>query len=103
MEDNIPTFDSLLVQRQKKAGCDHYRKNKCAGVGNGIADFQSVVGPTFNPLIFHKTCAGVRGGAVALACGMIPLADGSDMGGSLRNPGSFVMWWGLRTSPGRVP
>jgi Asp-tRNA(Asn)/Glu-tRNA(Gln) amidotransferase A subunit family amidase len=51
-----------------------------------------------------KTCGGSSGGAaVALACGLLPLADGSDMGGSLRNPGNFCNIVGFRTSPGRVP
>src|SRR5256884_4697359 len=48
--------------------------------------FRSVFGPTLNPYDLSKTCGGsTGGGAVALACGMVPLADGSDMGGSLRN------------------
>ncbi|NIP74149.1 MAG: amidase, partial [Gammaproteobacteria bacterium] len=51
-----------------------------------------------------KTCGGSSGGAaVALACGMLPIADGSDLGGSLRNPGNFNNVVGFRPSPGRVP
>ena len=61
-------------------------------------------GATLNPYDLTKTCGGSSGGAaVALACGMLPIADGSDMGGSLRNPASFCNVVGLRTSPGRVP
>jgi amidase len=63
-----------------------------------------VFGATRNPYDTTKTCGGSSGGAaVALACGMLPLADGSDMGGSLRNPASFCSVVGLRPSPGRVP
>src|SRR5205807_1545035 len=63
-----------------------------------------VFGPTLNPYDTTKTCGGsTGGGAVAVACGMAPLADGSDMGGSLRNPPNFCNVVGLRTSPGRVP
>ena len=61
-------------------------------------------GATLNPYDTTKTCGGSSGGAaVALACGMLPIADGSDMGGSLRNPASFCNVVGLRPSPGRVP
>jgi len=56
-----------------------------------------------NPYDSSKTCGGSSGGAAALACGMLPLADGSDTGGSLRNPGNFCNIVGFRTSPGRVP
>jgi len=63
-----------------------------------------VFGATRNPYDTTKTCGGSSGGAaVALVCGMLPLADGTDMGGSLRNPASFCGIVGLRPSPGRVP
>jgi len=63
-----------------------------------------VFGATRNPYDLSKTCGGSSGGAaVALACGMVPLADGSDFGGSLRNPAAFCNVVGLRPSPGRVP
>ena len=63
-----------------------------------------VFGATRNPYDLTKTCGGSSGGAaVALACGMVPIADGSDTGGSLRNPAAFCNVVGLRPSPGRVP
>src|SRR5262249_1766684 len=72
--------------------------------GLGSQTFNKVFGATRNPYDLSKTCGGsTGGGATALACGMIPLADGSDMGGSLRNPPNFCNVVGLRPSPGRVP
>src|SRR5207249_8769603 len=72
--------------------------------GLGSQTFNPVFGPTLNPYDLSKTCGGsTGGGAVALACGMVPLADGSDMGGSLRNPPNFCNVVGIRPSPGRVP
>ena len=72
--------------------------------GAGSQTFNTVFGATLNPYDLTKTCGGSSGGAaVALACGMVPLADGSDMGGSLRNPASFCNVVGLRPAPGRVP
>src|SRR5207249_3294049 len=66
--------------------------------------FNPVFGETLNPYDLTKTCGGSSGGAaVALACGMLPIADGSDMGGSLRNPANFNNVVGFRTAPGRVP
>ena len=72
--------------------------------GAGSQTFNDVFGATLNPYDLTKTCGGSSGGAaVALACGMVPLADGSDHGGSLRNPAAFCNVVGFRTSPGRVP
>ena len=72
--------------------------------GLGSQTFNKIFGATLNPYDITKTCGGSSGGgAVALACGMVPLADGSDMGGSLRNPPNFCNVVGMRTSPGRVP
>jgi amidase len=71
--------------------------------GAGSNTFNTVFGPTRNPYDTSKTCGGSSGGsAVALACGMVPLADGSDTGGSLRNPAAFCNVVGFRPSPGRV-
>jgi amidase len=72
--------------------------------GAGSHTFNPVFGATRNPYDSKKTVGGSSGGAAAaLACGMIPIADGSDMGGSLRNPAAFCNVVGFRPSPGRVP
>jgi amidase len=103
-KDNVPAQDALIVEREKKAGAIILGKTNVPELGLGSQTFNPLFGPTFNPYDVSKTCGGsTGGGAVALACGMTPLADGSDMGGSLRNPGSFCNVVGLRTSPGRVP
>ncbi|MFI5153007.1 MAG: amidase [Chitinophagales bacterium] len=103
-KDFIPSEDALIVDREKKAGAIILGKSNVPELGLGSQTFNPVFGPTFNPYDLTKTCGGsTGGGAVALACGMTPLADGSDMGGSLRNPPSFCNVVGLRPSPGRVP
>lgn len=103
-QDYIPDFDCLIVEREKKAGTILIGKTNVPEFGLGSQTFNKVFGPTRNPYDLNKTCGGsTGGGAVALACGMIPLADGSDMGGSLRNPPNFCNVVGLRPSPGRVP
>lgn len=103
-KDFIPTEDTLIVERQRKAGAIILGKTNVPELGMGSQTFNPIFGPTFNPYDVSKTCGGsTGGGAVALACGMTPLADGSDTGGSLRNPASFCNVVGLRTSPGRVP
>jgi amidase len=103
-KDFIPTQDAFIVEREKKAGAIVIGKTNVPELGLGSQTFNPLFGPTFNPYDVSKTCGGsTGGGAAALACGMIPLADGSDMGGSLRNPGSFCNVVGFRPSPGRVP
>ncbi len=100
----IPSQDALIVEREKKAGVIVMGKSNVPELGLGSQTFNPLFGPTLNPYDVSKTCGGsTGGGAVALACGMTPLADGSDMGGSLRNPASFCNVVGLRPSPGRVP
>jgi len=102
--NDVPNFDCLLVEREKKAGAIIIGKTNVPEWGLGSQTFNPVFGPTLNPYDLTKTCGGsTGGGSVALACGMIPLADGSDMGGSLRNPPNFCNVVGLRPSPGRVP
>jgi amidase len=103
-KDFVPDHDGLIVERLKKAGVITIGKTNTPEFGAGSQTFNQVFGETLNPYDTTKTCGGSSGGAaVALACGMLPLADGSDMGGSLRNPGNFCNITGFRTSPGRVP
>ena len=103
-QDHVPQHDALVVERLKKAGAIAVGKSNTPEFGAGSQTFNTVFGKTLNPYDTGKTCGGSSGGAaVALACGMVPIADGSDMGGSLRNPASFCNVVGLRPSPGRVP
>ena len=100
----VPEQDALIVERLKGAGAISVGKTNTPEFGAGSQTFNEVFGETLNPYDTTKTCGGSSGGAaVALACGMLPIADGSDMGGSLRNPASFCNVVGLRPSPGRVP
>jgi amidase len=102
--DYVPDFDCRVVQREKAAGAIVIGKTNVPEFGLGSQSFNPVFGATRNPYDLTKTCGGsTGGGAVALALGMAPLADGSDMGGSLRNPPNFCNVVGLRPSPGRVP
>jgi len=102
--DFIPGEDALIVARQKAAGAISVGKTNTPEFGTGSQTFNAVFGATLNPYDLTRTCGGSSGGAaVALACGMVPLADGSDLGGSLRNPASFCNVVGLRSSAGRVP
>jgi amidase len=102
--DWVPDPDALVVARAKAAGAISVGKTNTPEFGAGSQTFNPVFGPTRNPWALGRTCGGSSGGAAAaLAAGMVPLADGSDMGGSLRNPASFCGVVGLRPSPGRVP
>lgn len=102
--DFVPTEDDLIVQRLRAAGAVTIGKTNTPELGAGSQTFNPVFGATRNPYDTSRTCGGSSGGAaVALATGMIPIADGSDMGGSLRNPASFCNVVGLRPSYGRVP
>ena len=100
----IPEQDALIVQRLKNAGAITVGKTNTPEFGAGSQTFNTLFGETLNPYDVTKTCGGSSGGAaVALASRMLPIADGSDTGGSLRNPASFCNVVGLRPSPGRVP
>jgi amidase len=102
--DFIPNEDDLIVERLKRAGAIIIGKTNTPEFGAGSHTFNKVFGATRNPYDPTKSSGGSSGGAaVALACGMVPLADGSDLGGSLRNPASFCNVVGFRPSPGRVP
>src|SRR5271170_3837457 len=102
-KDNVPKHDAILVERIKKAGAICVGKTNTPEFGAGSQTFNAVFGATKNPHDLTKTCGGSSGGAaVSLACGMLPIADGSDSGGSLRNPAAFCGVVGFRTAPGRV-
>ncbi len=102
--DNVPDFDALIIQRLRAAGAITIGKTNTPEFGAGSQTYNEVFGETLNPYDTTRTCGGSSGGAaVALACGMQPIADGSDTGGSLRNPANFCNVVGFRVSPGRVP
>jgi amidase len=103
-KDFIPENDGLIVERLKNAGALTIGKTNTPEFGAGSQTFNKVFRETLNPYDTTKTCGGSSGGAaVAPSCGMLPLADGSDEGGSLRNFGNFCNIVGFRPSPGRVP
>jgi len=103
-KDHIPTEDNILVERMRRAGAIIVGKTNTPEFGAGSQTFNTVFGATRNPYDLTKTCGGSSGGAaVALACGMVPVATGSDTGGSLRNPAAFCNVVGFRPSIGRVP
>ncbi|MBZ5622179.1 MAG: amidase [Acidobacteriia bacterium] len=102
--DYIPTEDDLVVERIRHAGAITIGKTNTPEFGAGSQTFNKVFGATLNPYDLTKTCGGSSGGAaVALACGLVPIASGSDTGGSLRNPAAFCNVVGFRPSIGRVP
>jgi amidase len=102
--DYIPEHDDLIVDRLRRAGAITIGKTNTPEFGAGSQTFNKVFGATHNPYDVSKTCGGSSGGAaVALACGLVPVADGSDSGGSLRNPAAFCNVVGFRPSIGRVP
>ncbi len=102
--DHVPDVDGLVVERLRGAGAITLGKTNTPEFGAGSQTFNPVFGATRNPYDLGKTSGGSSGGAAAaLACGMVPIADGSDLGGSLRNPASFCNVVGFRPSPGRVP
>jgi amidase len=102
--DHVPATDSLLARRVREAGALIIGKTNTPEWGAGSQTFNPVFGATRNPYDVSRTCGGSSGGAaVVLAAGMLPLADGSDLGGSLRNPAAFCNVVGLRPSAGRVP
>jgi amidase len=100
-QDFIPDQDSLLVERVRAAGAILLGKTNTPEFGAGSQTYNELFGPTLNPFDPTKTCGGSSGGAaVSLACRMVPIADGTDLGGSLRNPASFCNVVGLRPTPG---
>ncbi len=103
-EDHVPAEDALIVERLRAAGAVVVGKTNTPEFGAGANTRNAVFGTTRNPWNLALTCGGsTGGGAVALATGMGPLAQGSDLGGSLRIPAAFCGVVGLRPSPGLVP
>lgn len=102
--DHVPETDELLVERVRRAGVVVMGRTNVPEFAAGSHTFNRLFGTTRNPVDPTRSAGGSSGGAAcALASGMVPLADGSDMGGSLRNPASFCGVVGLRPSLGRVP
>jgi amidase len=101
---HVPDRDDLIVRRLRAAGAITVGKTNTPEYGTGSHTVNDVFGATRNPYDLSRSAGGSSGGAAAaLAAGLVPLADGSDMGGSLRNPASFCNVAGLRPTPGRVP
>ncbi len=102
-QDDVPTEDAAIAVRMREAGAIRLGKTNVPEMGAGSHTFNPVFGPTRNPYDTGRTVGGSSGGAgAALASGMVSLADGSDLGGSLRNPASFNNVVGLRPAAGRV-
>ncbi|WP_457208789.1 amidase [Nocardioides sp. P5_C9_2] len=102
--DHVPEQDELVVERVRRAGVVTLGRTNVPEFAAGSHTFNRVFGTTVNPVDPRFSAGGSSGGAAcALATGMVPLAEGSDMGGSLRNPASFCGVVGMRPSLGRVP
>ena len=102
--DHVPVADSLQVERIRQAGAILVGKTNTPEWGAGSHTFNRVFGATRNPWDTARSAGGSSGGAaVALACRMVPIADGSDLGGSLRNPPAWSGVLGLRPTPGLIP
>ena len=101
---HVPESDSLLVERLRAAGAIVIGKTNTPEFGAGSQTFNAVFGATRNPWDLARTPGGSSGGAAAaVAAGMLPFADGSDLGASVRNPAAFCGLVGLRPSPGVIP
>ncbi len=95
--DHVPDVDEPFVARLRAAGTVLVGKTNTPEFGAGSHTFNPVFGPTRNPYDPSRSAGGSSGGAAAaLATGMVPIADGSDLGGSLRNPASFCGVVGFR-------
>jgi amidase len=103
-EKEIPEENHAIVDRLGAAGAILIGKTNTPEFGAGSQTFNEVFGATRNPYDLTKTCGGSSGGAAAaVAAGMLPFADGSDLAASLRNPGNYCNVVGFRPTPGRVP
>ncbi|GAA4415954.1 amidase [Quisquiliibacterium transsilvanicum] len=104
LQDFVPREDALIVERARRVGAIVIGKTNVPEFGLGSQTYNSVFGATANAWDPSMCAGGSSGGAaVALALRMLPVADGSDMGGSLRNPAAYNNVFGLRPSAGRVP
>ncbi len=104
LRDHIPSADSLPVARIRAAGAIIIGKTNVPEWAMGSQTYNPVYGTTLNPYDTSRTCGGSSGGAaVSLALRMLPVADGSDLGGSLRNPAGWCNVFGFRPSQSRVP
>jgi amidase len=102
-EKNVPTENHAVVERLSAAGMITLGKTNTPEFGAGSQTFNKVFGATRNPYDLSKTCGGSSGGAAAaVACGMLPFADGGDLAASLRNPGNYCNVVGFRPTPCRV-
>ncbi|WP_116521632.1 amidase [Achromobacter insuavis] len=103
-KDQVTGHDSILVERMRAAGAIFIGRTNVPEFGLGSHTYNQVYGTTVNPYDASKSAGGSSGGAAAaLAARMLPVADGSDFGGSLRNPAAFCNVYGMRPSAGRVP
>lgn len=102
--DNVPDADAIAIARMRAAGAIFIGRTNTPEFGLGSHTFNEVYGATRNPYDLNRTAGGSSGGAAAaLAMRLLPVADGSDFGGSLRNPAAFCNVYGMRPSLGRVP
>jgi amidase len=102
--DSVPADDELVVARLRAAGAIRIGKTNVPEFETGSHTFNPVFGVTHNPYRHGLSAGGSSGGAAAaLAVGLVPVAEGNDTGGSLRNPAAFCNVVGLRPTPGRVP
>lgn len=101
--DFMPEDDAAVAARMRAAGAIRLGKTNVPEMGAGSHTFNPIFGATRNPYDASRSAGGSSGGAAAaLASGLVSLADGSDLGGSLRNPASFCNVVGLRSAPGRI-
>src|SRR5699024_2510923 len=104
LADHVPERDELVVERMRAAGAVVVGKSNVPEFAAGSHTFNPIFGTTLNPYDPSRSAGGSSGGAAAaLATGMVALADGSDQGGSCRNPAAYNNVVGLRPSPGLIP
>ena len=103
-KNNFPDEDSIISERLKKEGAIIIGKTNTAELAYGSQTSNRLFGSTHNPYDITKTAGGSSGGAAAaVSSGMLPLADGTDMMGSVRNPAAYCNLYGFRPTPGLIP